>query len=233
MRNTIIGSIPLLIAFLISIVRYKKLELLKLRLFPSFLMLTFLFQVAGAWYSATFKHWEKVRDKGSVKLELVPDSNHFIFNSYILIETLFYFYIFYQVLTRTALKKAVSIMAVFFVVFYIIEVFILTSFFVYNIPALTTSLFLTLMCCFLYFSELLMADKIINFFATPMFWIATGVMIVNVGPFLYMCFFNYIIKNELDDHGRVYSFIAVSTSITEYIFFIIGFLCHDIWKKPS
>jgi hypothetical protein len=78
-----------------------------------------------------------------------------------------------------------------------------------------------------------MADELIDFFLIPMFWITTGLMISIVGNFLYLAFFDYILSNKLDPDGKIYGIIATSLDITEYTFFIVGFVCHLIWKKSK
>lgn len=208
MREVIIGSIPLLVAFIVSLKRYKKLEPRWLRLFAWFLLGTFLIQTTGYYYSHIFKK-----------------SNHFIFNLYNLFDYGFYIFIFYQALQKPVLKRITSFIGIFFLLFYVYEIFILKQLFTYSSFTGNTGEFLTLCCCFLYLAELLMADRIIDFFVIPMFWITTGIMIAVIGDFLYLCFFDYIIKNNLDPDGSVYGVITMLLSIIEYMFFTIGFIC--------
>ncbi|WDF77776.1 hypothetical protein PQ469_28220 [Mucilaginibacter sp. KACC 22773] len=214
MDEIIIGSIPLLIAFGVSLIRYKKLEPRWLRLFTYFLLATFLIQTVGYLYSA-----------------LLKKSNHFIFNCYTLFEFEFLFVVFFKALGRKIFKNIVIFIALTFTLVYIYEVFIQGHFFIYSPFASNAGKFLTLLCCMLYLTELLMADEYVSFFRTPMFWIATGIMIAAVGDFLYLCFFDYIITNKLDPEGRVYGIITTSLSVIEYGFFTIGFLCKKTWIK--
>lgn len=208
MLEIIIGSIPLLLALAVNIRLYKKLEPHWLRLFTWFLMVTFLIQTGGYYYSHIFKK-----------------SNHFIFNLYTLFNYSFYIFIFYKTLQNPVFKKIALLIGIFFFLFYIYQIFILKQLFTYSSVTGNTGEFLTLCCCFLYLGELLMADRIIDFFVIPMFWITTGIMIASIGDFLYLCFFDYIIKNNLDPDGSVYGVITVLLSIIQYIFFTIGFIC--------
>lgn len=208
MQEIIIGSIPLLAALLIAAIRYKKLEPTWLRLFPWFMMLTFLIQTGGYFYS-TLQH---------------NKSNHFIFNTYTFIEYAFYFSILYKSVYKPGFKAAVAIAGLLFVVIYTYELFIAGSYFIYSPVACNAGNFLTLVCCILYLAELLMADRVVHFFRLPMFWIVTGLMFDCVGGFFYLCFFDYIVKNNVDADGQIYGLISTITMVVEYGFFIVGIL---------
>jgi hypothetical protein len=214
MQDLIVGSIPLLVAFLISLLCYKQLEPKWLRLFSWFLLTTFIIQTGGYYYSYFFKK-----------------SNHFIFNTLIFIEYEFYIYIFYKALLKPVFKRLAFIINVIFILSYLYVVVLSNHFFTYSSLAGNIGEFLTLCCCFLYLIELLMIDDFVNYFTIPMFFITTGVMISAVGNFLYLCFFNYIITNNLDPEGQIYGIIMTSLSIIEYGFFTIGFLCKKLWGK--
>jgi hypothetical protein len=105
------------------------------------------------------------------------------------------------------------------------------NFYIYNTLARNLGAMLSFFCCIIFLTEILMSDEISDFFIIPMFWIVTGIMITNLGTFLYFAFFNYILKNNLDPDGTVYIIMTDSLSIIEYGFFTIGFLCEKIWKK--
>lgn len=207
MQEIVIGSIPLLASFIISAIRYSKLKPSILRFFPWFLGFTFCIQIAGYYYSYLFKK-----------------SNHFIFNIFTLVAYTFYFQLIFHNLWRPRLKQATLAMGLIFICVYVYEIFLAGSFFVYNSIAVDTGDFLVLAGCLMYLSELLMAEQTINCFKVPMFWIFTGIMFANIGNFLYLSFFNYILKNDLDPEGAIYGVISTVTSVVEYSFFIIGFL---------
>lgn len=215
-QSIIIGSIPLIIALSASLLYYKKLVPYWIRLFPWFLMLTFFIQTGGYAYSYITKK-----------------SNHFIFNIYTLIEYGFYLFIFYNAIDAPAVKKLVGLAAVLFAGIYCYDVLAGGHFWRYSAFARNAGKLLTLCSCLLYLAQLLMADRLIFFFNISMFWIATGIMIAAVGDFLYLCFFDYIIQNNLDPKGRIYSLIATVLSIIEYGMFALGFLTHKIWKKAG
>jgi hypothetical protein len=216
MEDLIIGSIPLMISTVVSIILYRKLDPRWLRLFPWFLAITFIIQAGGFYYSHIFKK-----------------SNHFIFNSYILIEHVFYIFIFYKALENKRLKNFVFIILLAFIIIYFFEIFLFNNYFVYNGFARNIGQFLTFCCCLLYLFELLSSSKSINYFTIPMFWITTGIMLATVGNFAYLSFFDYIMENNLDPNGEVYGIITTSLSILEYGLFTFGFLCKNIWIKAK
>jgi hypothetical protein len=207
MQEIVIGSIPLLAAFIISAIRYKRLKPSILRLFAWFLSFTFCIQIAGYYYSLLFKK-----------------SNHWIFNIYTLAAYGFYFCLVFRILRRPVLRLASFAMALLFLAVYAYEMCWAGSFIVYNSFAVNMGDFLVLGGCLLYLSELLMADQTINCFRMPLFWICTGIMFANIGSFLYLSFFNYILTNNLDPEGVIYGVISTVCSVIEYSFFIIAFL---------
>jgi len=221
MQYLIIGTVPIIIAFLISVKLYKKLEPEWFRLFTWFLLFSFLIQYAGFAYSAIFKDGDK------------PTSNHFIFNFETLVEYGFYLLIYYLAVQKTAFKRLVMFAGCLFIVSYIYNIGFAGSFFIYNTQVIIIGCVLTLMACMLYLAELLMSDQVVNFFKMPLFWITTGIMISAVGVFLYLAFFSYILKYHLDPHGLVYLIMFTSLSVLEYCFFSIGLLAEFIWKGTN
>jgi hypothetical protein len=212
MQDIIIGYCTLIVALVISLVMYKKLEPSWFRLFPWFLLVTLAFQIISYYYWV----WS-------------GKSNHFIYNIYILIEYGFYILICYLAVKKASYKRLIALIAVLFILLYLIM--IPRDFFHYSSLVRNGGVLLSFFCCIVFLTEILMSDEIMNFFTIPMFWIVTGIMIANLGTFLYFSFFNYILKNNLDTDGTIYIIITNSLSIAEFSFFTIGFLCKKIWKK--
>jgi hypothetical protein len=212
MQDILIGSITLIIALVVSLLMYKKLEPSWFRLFPWFLIVNLLLQIIALYY------WVWTRK-----------SNHFIYNIYIFIEYGFYILICYLAVKKVNFKRAIALIGLLFTLFYLL--LIGRDFFHYSSLARNAGALLSFFCCIIFLVEILMSDEIMNLFRIPMFWIVTGIMIANLGTFLYFAFFDYILKNNLDPDGTVYVIIANSLSIAEFGFFTIGFLCKQIWKK--
>jgi hypothetical protein len=209
-----------LAAFVIAVLRYKKLEPSWLRLFIWFTLLTFLIQIGGELYVVISRSYY----------------NAFIFNAYIVVEYGFYLWVIYKALRRAFLKKIVWYMLLLFILFWMAEVFLWHPFSIfagYNFFTNNIGEFLTILACIFYLSELLMADDIVNFFSLPMFWITTGIMIEAVGVFLYLAFYDFIIQNKLDPYGPIYSLMTTICTVLEFAFFSIGFLCNAGWKRTN
>ncbi len=214
MQDLLIGSITLIVALAVSLSMYKKLEPSWFRLFPWFLLASLIIQTIAYYYS-----------------RLSGKSNHFIFNIYILIEYGFYMLICYLAINKILFKRLIMAIAIIFILFYCSAVILFGDFYIYNTSIRNLGALLSFFCCILFLAEILMSDEIRDFFVIPMFWIVTGIMITNLGTFLYFSFFNYILKNNLDPDGTVYIIMTDSLSIIEFGFFSIGFLCKRIWKK--
>ena len=214
MQDLIIGSIPLFVAIVASLLFYKQLEPHWLRLFPFFLFLVFSLQLAGYYYSKTFKR-----------------SNHFIFNTVTLVEFLFYFCLFYNTLEIKKYRRVITSALLLFLLSVIGTLFIWGSFWVYNTVLIIIGDILIFCCCLLYFFTLLDADEHRNNFSFPMFWVSTGIMFGNAGIVVYLSLFHLIIKHKLDPNGDVYGVIATASSILEYSLFTIAFLCKSLWKE--
>lgn len=215
MQELLIGTIALLIAFLASLLNYGDLKLAGLQIFSFYLLATFFFQTGGYLYSDIFKK-----------------SNHFIFNTWILAENGFYLFLFFNLLKKPHFKKAVLVLALLFSIYYCYDVIFINHYFIYSPNTSNLGSLMVLLCCIFFFVELMVADEVLNFFVIPMFWICTGIMISVVGNFLYLSFFDYILKYNLDPDGKVYGVITTLICVIQYSFFTLGFTCKRIWTRP-
>lgn len=212
----IIANITLLINIAVAFYFYKMLEPRWLRLFAWFLIITLLTQAAGSLYSNyTYR------------------SNHFIFNIYIGIEYLFYFFLFYRAFNNKKMKYLIVIFAMAFVVFYVANIFFGKGLFIFNTATYTLGSILTIISCLLYFVFLFLSNETINYFRMPMFWIATGLLFYYVGDSVYMSLLDYIVKNNIDNGGHVYAIITVILNLLLYVLFTFGFLSNRPWKRMT
>ncbi|OOQ57973.1 hypothetical protein [Mucilaginibacter pedocola] len=216
LSEVIIGSIPMLVALLLSILKYKKLEPKVLRFFTWLLLASFLIQLAGFYYS---KYTHK--------------SNHFIFNIQTLVVYSAYMGIFFSILQKKWLKRCAIVLLSAFVLIYFFRILFAGSLFKFDSEAGTIGELATLCCCLLYLSELLTAEERINFFTIPMFWITTGIMAGVIGDFIYIAFFDFIVANNLDPKGDKYALLVVILSFIQYSFFTIAFMPTPLWIKAK
>lgn len=213
MINFIAGYITLFVSIGVSIFFYKRLQPKWLRLFTWFLIFTLLIQLTGIAYSFYTKK-----------------SNHFIFNFYILIQFLFYFFLFYKTFEKQNLKIIIQLMAVLFVTYYFYNLFFGTGFFIFSTAGNTLGSILIIICCLLYFVSLFKSELILNYFRIPMFWIATGLLFYFVGNFIYLSLMGYIVKHNLDTAGNFYV-LLVTLNFLLYGLFTSGFLSNQLWKN--
>lgn len=210
MSDILTTSITWIIAFFVSIYNYKKLQPRWLRMFPFVLFLWLSFQVIGHEY-----------------YEYTGNSNHFIFNLYLIPEYEFYFFFFYKAFLKPKFKLVVLCQSIFFFVVYCYKIFFQDEFFTFSSFTDNIGQLLILSLCFLYLADLFMAEKFVNYFKLSLFWITTGIMTYCIGNFVYMCFLGYILKNNLDPDGDVYFIILTVVTNIQYGLFAIGFLCFD------
>lgn len=210
----IISNLTLLTGIVISVVFYKKLHPPWLKLLAWFLLITLSISFAGILYS----HYTKM-------------SNHFIFNFYILIQFLFYFYLFYKTFEQRNLKLLTQLMAILFVIFYCYNIFFNPGFFVFAAAGNTAGSICIIICCLLYFVSLFQSELNLNFFRIPMFWIATGLLFYFVGNFVYLSLVGYIIRHNLDSGGTIYLYSMATLNFLLYGLLTVGFLSNQLWKN--
>jgi hypothetical protein len=214
MQDIAILSITLSFALAVSFFYYKQLHPIQLRVLVWLMILWLIVEVTGHAYSETTKK-----------------SNHFIYNLYILIQYLAYYFIFYKSYLSPLFKKITIYASVVFVITYIYNIFVLNYFYNFSNFVDNVGQLLTLALCFLYMAELLMQETFINYFRIPLFWVATGLMFYCTGNFVYYCMLGYILKYNLDPRGDVYMVITSVTTNIQFGLFTIGLLCNKPWIK--
>jgi len=214
MQDIIVGSFTLFIALIVSLVFYGNAEPRWFRVFTWFMLAKVFTKVSA------YVYWR-----------FTGKSDHFILNTFILIEYGFYAFFCYKAVVMPVYKQSIAIAAGLLTLSWIMLV--PRDYFHYNSVERILGILFSFFCCAIYIAELLITDEVIDFFTTPMFWIVTGIMFANLGMFLYFSFFDYIIKNNLDSEGTFYIITENLTDNVQFFFFIMAFLCKRIWKKTS
>jgi len=158
-------------------------------------------------------------------------SNHFIFNFYILIQFPVYFLIFYATFEERRMKFLVITATVVFLIYHFYNMIFREGLFIFSTPSYTLGSVLVIVCCLVYFFNLLSSESEINYFRIPMFWIATGLLFYFVGDTVYMSLLGYIVKNNLDTEGRFYGYIMFTLNFLLYGLTTFGFVSNHVWKK--
>ena len=212
----LIANITLLINIGVAFWFYKRLSPRWLQFFAWFLVLTLLAQAAGSVYS-----------------HFTGKSNHFIFNLYIGVEFLVYYFIFFRAFENKRMKYLTGALAIIFIVFYTFNVFFIKGLFIFNTAAYTFGSITVIVICLLYFGHLFLSEEPINYFRMPLFWMATGLLFYYVGESVYMSLLDYIVKNKIDEDGHLYTIIIVILNLLLYALISIGFLSNRPWQKTT
>ena len=216
MITLFLASTTLCISIIVGFVYYKKLQPNWLQYFVWYLLYTLLFEIVAYLYS----HYTK-------------RSNHFLINSNIIIEFLFYFYIFFKTFQKKILKQLTCIMAVIYMLYNLYYIFAGAGIFIYNSSGNSIGSVFIIICCLIYFYSLFQSELNINYFRIPMFWIATGLLFFLVGNALYLALLNYILDYRLDPHANFYLSINITLNLLLYSLFTCGFLSNQLWKKET
>src|SRR5687768_5086765 len=111
-----INLLPNLISLIITILVYKKLRPKWLQLSLYFILITFLADTGGTFYSQYFKK-----------------SNHFIANIYFPFAFGFYFLIFYRSFTVRKRKNVAAACCALYVVFFLLDIFFINGIYYFNL----------------------------------------------------------------------------------------------------
>lgn len=181
---------------------YKIKESLLLKLFLVFLVYSFFTEVAGTLFSFELKINTAV-----------------IYNSWNLVNVLFYSYFFYSLLKNQFKRKLICWFTGLFLLFFVINglffnsytVFVYTDLFVFG-------KILLILYVLMYFSEILNSDSIFNIKESMFFWIGLGVFLYAIG-FIPV----YIITKLIGFEG-LFRYISFTLNILISLCFITGFI---------
>lgn len=153
---------------------------------------------------------------------LVSSNNYWIFNIFIFLSCLFYFYWYYSILKKRLYKKIIVVFSMIFIL-YAIYNFINLSWDGYHVPTfIYGSIMITIISLF-YFSELLNNDQILEVKYELRFWISIGLLLFNVGMVPYMIFSREYINADLSN------IILIFLNVVLYGSYSLGF----IWCKKE
>lgn len=211
-----ISSLPLIFSLIISILFYKRLRPRWLRVF-TFILIFFLITDYTAFLYSRITH----------------QSNHFIINIVLLITFPFYLIVFYKAIEKQILKKIVLFFSAAFLFFYFYNIIYKQGFLSINSYTYSVGSIIMIICCLLYFAQLFVSEKEINYFTLPIFWISTGIMFYYAINLIYNSLVNYIIKEHIDPHGNIFAVFMIVSNLILYGLFSIGFLSNQKWKAQK
>jgi len=195
-------------ALLTSVIFWARIKSGKFRWFFPFLFLMLATELTG-WY---------------LRKENGFETNGYLFNFSVATEYIFYAWLFartYQ--TRSFRRIAIFFIYVFTV--FCVAIYVLNGIYWFNSILLLVGNMSAIFFSCLYFYELLVADERINLIREPMFWIATGVLLFNLGEFLYSAFYKLLRQHGWDNGTKLFRAINNNLILVLYLCIIIGLLC--------
>src|SRR6266498_4584342 len=195
-------------AFITSVICWNKIKLGKFRWFLPFLFLMLIVELIG-WY---------------LRKGLGLETNGYLYNFSVPIEYIFYCWLFQKTYQTASLQKTARFFIYAFALFCII-IFLLKGIYWFNSIILLTGNIAAILFSCLYFYELLIVEERINLVKEPMFWIATGVVLFNLGEFLYSAFYKLLRQQGWDNGTKLFKAINNNLILVLYLCIIIGLLC--------
>jgi len=154
---------------------------------------------------------------------VLEQNNNWVYILFTVISFLFYFYWFYRILLKKRHKQLLLIMILIFIVIAFYN-FITQSWLEYQTTTFTVGAILNLLASLLFFSQLLTSKNIIEIKYKLSFWIATGLLLFNIGMVPLIFFSEYFNSNN-----QLYMIILVALNAILYSCYSLGFL----WNKKE
>jgi hypothetical protein len=164
-----------------------------------------------------------------LRRELNMETNGYLFNFSVPIEYLFYSWLFLKTYQTAWLRKIAEFFIYGFILFCVV-IFLLKGIYWFNSIILLTGNIAAILFSCLYFYELLIVEERINLVKEPMFWIATGVLLFNLGEFLYSAFYKLLRQQGWDNGTKLFKAINNNLILVLYLCIIIGLLCVKTYK---
>ncbi len=150
--------------------------------------------------------------------------SYWVYNLYMIVSFLYFFYWYYYILRSKTLKRTVLIFAVIFLCMVFWD-FNLHEEPGYQEYTFVTGAFLTMICTVFHFRQLLYSDEVLILKHKLSFWISTGLLLFNMGMIPLMLLSDYFdfVTN------RYYLITIISLNAILYGCYIIGFQ----WAKEK
>jgi hypothetical protein len=204
--------IAIIVCALIGIVTWFRPTPLYLKLFPFFLLISFIIETIGWWLSL----------HGRSNVILYSVFYVFLFN--------FYLFVLYNIVQKRRAKKIVLYLMLLFSVFAIANFLFIQKFEQFHSISYSVGSFCIVAICAYYFLELFQLPHSVNLVREPGFWICSGLI------FFFSCGFpifgtinimNVLPKVFIDNLGILLNVLNLSL----YTLYSIAFLCRNNTRK--
>ncbi|HXB91470.1 MAG TPA: hypothetical protein VNU72_04240 [Puia sp.] len=207
----------ILIAFISSLIAFRLDLPFHLKLFSCLLGLTFIIECFVALFERPIFHHR---------------NNFWIYNSFGLVEFWLYGYFFYRIITVKALRKVIFLFLLIFPIFWVITIFFLFGFNVWNSYVVIVGSFFSVIFAIMYYYQIITAKEIRSLRSMPEFWIATGLLIFYLGELPFFGVLNFLVSHDMLLTRSLLKVLKLLDTLM-YGLFSYGFLCLIINTRKS
>lgn len=199
---------------IVAFLNYRKLKGSFWQYLPFFLLVIFLMECVGYFYT-----------------EIKDYKSNIILYKYVVTPFTFYFYVY--IFKNLLSKKAQPFLVIGGLVFLLslwAESTLLTSYHTYFASlSLSISNLFILICVLIYYTELVNSDELIEFHRSFSFWFSTGILIFYLGCLPYFGLYNMLAEKHFKTIFIPYTWVFVALNYCMYLLFSIGLL----WSKKK
>jgi hypothetical protein len=159
-------------------------------------------------------------------------NNFWIYNAFGLVEFWLYGYFYYRVIEVKILRRIIFLFMVIFPIFWVITIFFLFGFNVWNSYVVIVGSFFSVLFAVMYYYQLITAREIRSLRNMPEFWIATGMLIFYLGELPFYGTLNFLMSHNLGLTKSLLNILKVLDTLM-YGLFSYGFLCLTINTRKS
>jgi hypothetical protein len=195
-------------ALIVSVLSYRAIKGTAFRLFPLFLFLTVLVELAGRYMRV-----------------VLHQHNTWLYNISTTLEFIFYAYIFNRTFHTGTYKRLAGQFMIFYPLAVLSNMTFIQGFIVFHSYTMILGSFFMIVFCCLFFHEVFLNPLELELHKEPMFWISTGILFFYLGDFSYNLWYNILVKYSLDKGRNLFTYINNNLILVLYSCFTIAFLC--------
>jgi hypothetical protein len=158
-------------------------------------------------------------------------SNHWAYNVFTGLQTLFLCSIYLQILSTARMQQAIRVFLVAYPALFLVNVLFVQSFFKFHTYTYVFSCVFIIVLVFSYFNQMLQTKEVIPLRRNGIFWFNLGNLIYFVGSIFYMGSINFILETGHDYFGRLINIFVYSFTSVQYSLFIMAMVCN--LKRPQ
>jgi hypothetical protein len=199
------------LAFLSSLIGFRRDRSLHLNVFSVLLMVTFVIELSV--------HFNRAK-------------NAWLYNLFILPEFLVYAWFFYRIIHLKTIKRIIVIFFIVYPVFWFLTMYSKYGFLVFNATTIVVGACFTVLLSVSYYYQLLVSEKLVKISRHPEFWIATGMLILYSCQMPFFGLLNFLYENYKSLTTDLIMILQVVNGVM-YLLFTYAFLCQLQTKKSS